>query len=486
LAPVKTKPVKKAIKTTKQVAAKKAMTTRVAKPSGVKRSIAAKRVATPQIGFNVETFEALLASRPFEPEWMRDRRRDAFHVLLDTPLPTRNDEAWRRTDFGSLKMDEVEVVMPRADGEAALKGAPRSIKEAISGKGASGSMVSADGQIVASLLDKSLARRGVIFTDMETALKQHGDLLEPIFMTQIVKPNDGYFAALHGAFWQGGTLMYVPKGVEVPLPLRAATWLKNRHSAFSHTLIILEAGARAVFVDEYESATDDRQAFNNSAVEIVVGEDAQLDYVNWQDFGRNVYSFTHERARVMRHGTLHWIVAGLGTKLTKSFMDANLAGPGSSALMSGAYFVDGNQHLDYDTEQNHLVPHTTSDLLYKGALKDEARSVWQGNIHVYPGAQRTDAYQASRNLSLSHTARADSIPGLEIEADDVRCTHGAAISQVDKEEIFYLMARGIPAKIAEQLIVNGFFKPVLDRIPMDNVRMRLEASFAAKMGLTQG
>ena len=474
MAPVKTKPVKKAIKT-KKVTVKKAATTR--------RPI--KKVATPQIGFGVEAFEALLASRSFEPEWMRDRRRDAFHVLLDTLLPTRTDEAWRRTDFGALKLDDVETVMPKADGEAALKGAPRSIKEAISGKGASGAVVSSDGEIVASLLDGALKRKGVIFSDMETALKKHGDLLEPIFMTQIVKPNDGYFAALHGSFWQGGTFVYVPKGVEVPLPLRAATWLKNRHSAFSHTLIVLEAGARAVFVDEYESATDDRQAFNNSAVEILVGDDAQLDYVNWQDFGRNVYSFTHERAKVMRNSTLHWIVAGLGSKLTKSFMDTNLAGQGSSALMSGAYFVDGNQHLDYDTEQNHLVPHTTSDLLYKGALKDEARSVWQGNIHVYPGAQRTDAYQASRNLSLSHAARADSIPGLEIEADDVRCTHGAAISQVDKEEIFYLMTRGIPYKIAEQLIVNGFFKPVLDRIPMDNVRARLEASFAAKMGLAE-
>ena len=483
MAPVKTKPVKQAIKSSKKVVAKKSVTKKAANPATAKRPIV--KVLTPQIGFSVEAFEALLASRPFEPEWMRDRRRDAFHVLLDTPLPTRNDEAWRRTDFGALNLNEVETVLPKADGAAALKGAPRSIKEAISGKGASGAMVSSDGEIVASLLDGALKRKGVIFTDMETALKKHSDLLEPIFMTQIVKPNDGYFAALHGSFWQGGTFVYVPKGVQVPLPLRAATWLKNRHSAFSHTLIILEAGARAVFVDEYESATDDRQAFNNSAVEILVGDDAQLDYVNWQDFGRNVYSFTHERARVMRNSTLHWIVAGLGTKLTKSFMDANLAGQGSSALMSGAYFVDGNQHLDYDTEQNHLVPHTTSDLLYKGALKDEARSVWQGNIHVYPGAQRTDAYQASRNLSLSHAARADSIPGLEIEADDVRCTHGAAISQVDKEEIFYLMTRGIPYKVAEQLIVNGFFKPVLDRIPMDNVRARLEASFAAKMGLAE-
>jgi Fe-S cluster assembly protein SufD len=476
LALEKTKAVTKTVKTAKPAAKKHVRP--IVKHAPLK-------FAEPQVGFSIETFEALLASRPFEPEWMRDRRRDAFHVLLDTPLPTRNDEAWRRTDFGALKLTEIETVMPKADGEAALKGAPRSIKEAIAGKGASGTVVSADGQIVAALLDNALKRKGVIFTDMETALKKHGDLLEPIFMTRVVRPNDGYFAALHGAFWQGGTFVYVPRGVEVPLPLRAATWLKQRHASFPHTLVVLEAGAHAVFIDEYESHTDERQAFNNGAVEIVVGDDAQLDYVNWQDFGRNVYNFTHERARVMRNSTLHWIVAGLGTRLTKSFMDANLAGQGAAALMSGAYFVNGQQHLDYDTEQNHLVPHTTSDLLYKGALKDEARSVWQGNIHVYPGAQRTDAYQASRNLSLSNSARADSIPGLEIEADDVRCTHGAAVSQVDREEIFYLMTRGIPEKIAEQLIVNGFFKPVLDRIPMANVRARLEASFAAKMGLVE-
>ena len=448
-----------------------------------KRSAAKRAAADAKLGFTQETFEALIEAHSFEPDWMRDRRRDSFHVLLDTPLPARTDEAWRRTDFGSLKLNEVETVMSQADGKSALRGAPKSIKDAMSGKGASGALVSSDGQIVASMLDEELAQKGVIFCDMETALRKHADLLEPLFMTNIVKPNDGYFAALHGAFWQGGTFVYIPHGVEVPLPLRAANWLKNRHSSFTHTLIVMEAGSRAVFIDENASATDDRQAFNNSAVEIMVGDSAQLDYVNWQDMGRNVYSFTHERARVMRDATLHWIVAGLGTKLTKSFIDAVLAGEGSTVLMSGVYFVDGKQHLDYDTEQNHLVPHTRSDLLYKGALKDEARSVWQGNIHVYPGAQRTDAYQASRNLSLSHTARADSIPGLEIEADDVRCTHGAAISQIDREEVFYLMSRGIPPLVAEQMIVNGFFQPVLDRIPMDSVRARLEASFAAKMGL---
>ena len=443
-----------------------------------------KRAAlTVNTGFSQETFDALLATRSFEPDWLRDRRRDAFHVLLDTPLPARTDEAWRRTDFGALKLSEVATLTSPFDGQAALRGAPKSIKEAMSGKGASGALVSADGQIVASMLADDLAGKGVIFTDMDTAVQQHADLLEPLFMTKVVKANDGYFAALHGAFWQGGTFLYVPRGVDAALPLRAALWNKQRLAAFPHTLIVLEAGARAVFIDEYASATTDRSGFHNGAIEMVVGDGAQLDYINWQDLGRNVYNFTHERAHIRRDATLHWIVAGLGTKLTKSFSEVELVGEGSTALMSGVYFADQTQHLDYDTEQNHRVAHTRSDLLYKGALKDEARSVWQGNIHVYPGAQRTDAYQASRNLSLSHTARADSIPGLEIEADDVRCTHGAAISQIDREEVFYLMARGIPELVAEQMIVTGFFQPVLDRIPMDSVRTRLEASFAAKMGL---
>jgi Fe-S cluster assembly protein SufD len=485
--PVKTKPATKRVavkKITKKTPARTSVskkTQSAAKKPVVKRSSAIAVV--PQAGFSQAALDALIASRPFEPEWMKDRRRDSFHVLLDTPLPTRTDEAWRRTDIGPVRLNEVESVAAPADGNVSIKSAPKSIKEVVSGKGTSASLVLSDNAVIASSLTKDLAKRGVIFTDMDTAIQKHADLIEPLFMTDIVKPNDGYFAALHGAFWQGGSFLYVPKGVVVPLPIRSGTWINQHRSSFTHTLIVMEAGSRAVFIDEYASATGEKQSFNNGAVEISVKDEAQLDYVNWQDLGRNVYSFTHERAKVMRDATLHWIAIGLGTKLTKSFLDAVLAGQGSTALMSGAYFVDGNQHLDFDTEQNHLVPHTKSDLLYKGALKDKARSVWQGNIHVYPGAQRTDAYQASRNLTLSHTARADSIPGLEIEADDVRCTHGAAISQVDREEVFYLMSRGLPLAVAEQMIVTGFFQPVLDRIPMDSVRARLETAFASKMGL---
>ena len=432
-------------------------------------------------GFSREALEALIAARPFEPGWMRDVRWESWRILQDTPLPARTDEAWRRTDFSALKLDEVAT--PAADLKQSLKQTPLPVRNVLRDKDASGALLQVDGLVAGSWLAESLRQRGVIFTDMDTALREHGDLLKRYFMTDIVRPNDGYFAALHGAFWQGGVFLYVPAGVEAPLPLRAATWLADRAASFAHTLIVLERGARAVLIDEYGSATRDRQDLACGAVEMSLGPGAQLDYIHWQDWGRDVFNFTHERAVVERDATLHWILAGLGGRLTKSFLDSRLAGHGSTALMSGVYFVDGAQHMDYDTEQNHAAGHSKSDLLYKGALKDKARAVWQGNIHVYPNAQRSDAYQANRNLALSHDARTDSIPGLEIEADDVRCTHGSTVSQIDREEVFYLMSRGIRQPVAEQLIVNAFFQPVLDRIPHDRVRHRLEASFAAKMGL---
>jgi len=438
-------------------------------------------------GFSREALEALIAARPFEPGWMRDVRWESWRILQDTPLPARTDEAWRRTDFSALKLDEVAT--PAADLKQSLKQTPLPVRNVLRDKDASGALLQVDGLVAGSWLAESLRQRGVIFTDMDTALREHGEMLKRRFMTEIVKPNDGYFAALHGAFWQGGVFLYVPAGVDAPLPVRAATWLSHNAASFGHTLIIVERGARVVFIDEYASrhrdaaSTPERPAMVCGAVEMLVGPGAQLDYVSWQDWGRDVFNFTHERAHVERDATLHWVVAGLGSRLTKSFLDSRLVGEGSTALMSGVYFVDGAQHIDYDTEQNHVAGRARSDLLYKGALKDKARAVWQGNIRVFPGAQRTDAYQANRNLALSHDARTDSIPGLEIEANDVRCTHGSAVSQIDREEVFYLMSRGIPKPVAEQLIVNAFFQPVLDRIPHGRVRHRLERSFAAKMGL---
>jgi Fe-S cluster assembly protein SufD len=216
-------------------------------------------------------------------------------------------------------------------------------------------------------------------------------------------------------------------------------------------------------------------------VEIHVGAGANLRFVELQSWGEHVWNFSHERSRVERDGNLDWVFVAVGSRLTKNFSDLDLVGQGSTGRMSGFYFTDGTQHLDHDTQQNHMAPNTTSDLLFKGALKERSRSVWQGMIYVAPGAQKTDGYQANRNLVLSSQARADSIPGLEIMADDVRCTHGATVGKIDPDEVFYLRSRGIPFEEAQRVIVEGFFDPIVQRIPFEGVRVRLERIISEKM-----
>jgi Fe-S cluster assembly protein SufD len=256
---------------------------------------------------------------------------------------------------------------------------------------------------------------------------------------------------------------------------------------FSHLIIWLEEGAALTYVHESASPTETssdeaNQSLHGGIVEIYVGAGANLRFVELQSLGRNVWNFTHERARVQDDGNMDWIFGAIGSRLTKNFSDLDLVGEGSTGRMSGFYFTDGNQHLDHDTQQNHLAPHTTSDLLFKGALKGHSRSVWQGMIYVAPGAQRTDGYQANRNLVLSENARADSIPGLEILADDVRCTHGATVGKIDPDLVFYLRSRGIPMDEAERLVVEGFFDPIMQRIPFEGVRARFQQAIEAKMG----
>jgi Fe-S cluster assembly protein SufD len=216
-------------------------------------------------------------------------------------------------------------------------------------------------------------------------------------------------------------------------------------------------------------------------VELILHDDASLRLVALQEWGRDVWQFTHERALLGRGADLDWVTGSLGGRLLKSFQTVEMNGAGATARVSGLFFADGKQHFDHDTQQNHNMPDTVSDLLYKGAVKEKGRSVWQGMIRVLPNAQRTNGYQANRNLLLDKTARADSIPGLEIEADDVRCSHGSTAGQVDQDQVFYLMSRGLPRPDAVRLVVSGFFAPVLERIPLPAARERLQAAIEARI-----
>ncbi|HNB52755.1 MAG TPA: Fe-S cluster assembly protein SufD, partial [Anaerolineales bacterium] len=401
-------------------------------------------------------------------------------IYQSLPIPTLQMEPWRRTDL--KRLDAGNFRFPETDAYLDLAPVPEHLLAPLVDDQHGGQITLLPGGVTVEL-DEALSRKGVIFTDYATAEQKHPEILAKI-LGQIVSPDEGKFAALNAAFAKQGVLLYVPRNVIVDQPLHAVIWTPGVGLAhLYHTLVYLEEGASATFIQE--SASPDEtggQTLVGGNVEVHVGANAQLRFVELQSLGRHVWSFTHERSRVERDGNLDWIFGAIGSHLTKNFSELNLDGPGAVGRMSGFYFTDGVQHLDHDTQQNHNAPHTTSDLLFKGALKDTSRSVWQGMIYVAPGAQKTDGYQANRNLVLNPKARADSIPGLEILADDVRCTHGATVGKIDPELVFYLQSRGVPLHDAERLIVDGFFDPIMQRIPYEGVRERFAKAILDKMG----
>jgi Fe-S cluster assembly protein SufD len=430
-------------------------------------------------GFSEPAFEAFLKGRD-EPTWLADRRRVAFAQFLAAPWPTLRDEEWRRTDIRMLKLAGFAPPAPHAPSEAARAAIAPAFENLDNLYGTGVEQVDA---AVNRRPDAAKLPAGVVFTDLASAAKEHPELLRRYLLTEAVDPGADAFAALHGAFWTGGVLLYVPKGVKVEVPLFHLVGLSGEGAVdLSHTLVVLEEGAEATLVQETASrGRGEAQAFHDGAVELIVGEGASLRFVNIQNWDDRTWHFSRERALVGRDASLQWTVGGLGARLAKVNQEVALAGPGARAQVNGVMFTTGRQHLAYFTRQDHQAPNTTSDLLYKGGLKDRSRVVWKGMIRVEPDAQKTDAYQKNDNLILSEAARADSIPGLEIEANDVRCTHGATAGPVDEEMVFYLRARGIGREAATRLIVEGFFANVYDRITLEPVRETLRQAVADKL-----
>lgn len=415
-------------------------------------------------------------------EAIRSYRLRAWVLFERLPMPTTNDEPWRRTDLRGMNSGVFRLPSQVDLERLRLPEPPENLLRPLAGEAHGGQIViTAHGARVE--LDDSLRQKGVIFTDLRTAEHEYPHLVEHV-LGQIVHPEEGKFAALAGALAQTGLFIYIPPGVQVEKPLHSILWGAGVNLAYiDHILVWVDRGASLTYVHESASHTEaDGQAFHAGIVEILVDEGANFRFVELQSWGEHVWNFSHERVRVEREANLDWIFGAIGSHLTKNFSELDLAGQGASGRMSGFYFTDGVQHLDHDTQQNHLAPHTTSDLLFKGALRDKSRSVWQGMIYVAPGAQKTDGYQANRNLVLSKQARADSIPGLEIMADDVRCTHGATVGKIDADQVFYLRSRGIPYREAERLIVEGFFDPIMQRIPFEGVRTRFQDAIMDKMG----
>ncbi|HEX4931362.1 MAG TPA: Fe-S cluster assembly protein SufD [Gaiellaceae bacterium] len=387
---------------------------------------------------------------------MQVEKTDLLDRYRALPLPTTKDESWRFTD---LKGFDPETFS--ANGAAAVAAAPALLELEAAGV----VRVSEGGVEIDRTPD------GITFEP----LAEHPRLYELV-------GSDEKFAAHNAAEWKHGLLVHVPKDVvlEQPLLVRIVNSVEGG-SLFWRLLIVAEPGSRVSVIEEYASTAPELSGYLNAAVEIFVEANAKVEYVSVQNVSRETWHFGSHHARIGRDAELDWVTAGFGSKKGKIRIQNDLAGQGATSRVTGAYFADGVQHLDYDTFQEHIAPNTTSDFAFKGALRDESSAVWRGMIRVEEDAQKTNAYQENRNLLLSKSAHADSIPGLEILANDVRCTHGATLGQVDREQLFYLMARGLSRGEAERMIVRGFFQDVLDRIELEPVREALGAALEARI-----
>eukprot|EP00475_Leptophrys_vorax_P020948 TRINITY_DN28703_c0_g1_i1.p1 TRINITY_DN28703_c0_g1~~TRINITY_DN28703_c0_g1_i1.p1 ORF type:complete len:417 (-),score=10.43 TRINITY_DN28703_c0_g1_i1:38-1288(-) len=409
--------------------------------------------ATQQIAFDNAAFETFLASRT-EPAWVTEARRNAFEAYRESLLSELDPEEWKRVDIRAFRPEKFAIPSASTSTQA--------LETLLADRAEFAGVVShLDGACTRATLAEKWAQKGVLFGNLSDLIQTHGDVLRPHLMTRGVKPGSDRFSAWHAAFWTGGTVLYVPRNVEVNEPLYSLIGLAAEAAAdFTHTLIILEEGASATLLEETTSASPTATGLHVGAVELLLARQANLRYVQLQNWNDKVWHFAHQVGRVEADASLQWTVGGLGAKLAHIHQDVFLDGRGAEAEVNGVTFATDKQLISYYTQQTHNAPNTRSDLLYKDVVRDKARCIWRGMIKVAKDAQKTDGYQRNDGLIMSDTCRVDAIPGLEIEADDVRCTHGATCGRVDEEQLFYCMCRGLTRSEAMHMIVQGFFQRV--------------------------
>ena len=421
-----------------------------------------------------EVVETLVSSHS-EPAWLAEERRAALRTFEATPFPTNRDEQWRYTDLKRFDLDGLELVTAPEDKTVSERIAMR-----ITDSDAEGVLVFKGGEVVHR--DSKLSEAGVIFTDLRTALQEHEDLVRK-HLYSVVNATQSKYTALNAALWQNGTFLFVPKDVEVKLPLGAFYSADKGGLSAPRTLIVLEANARATFIDEYTSEEFGERFFTSGSVEIILGDGANLRYVNLQNWSRTVAHISRIKAKLDRNSRLESLTVSLGADAARAEVECVMDGPGSESEMLGLYFADKKQHYNQYTLQHHHADHAHSDLLFKGALRDGSRAVYSGLIKVDEGAQKTDAYQTNRNLLLDSDSYAVSIPQLEIGANDVRCSHGSTTSPVPEDQRFYLMSRGLVPEVAEHVLVTGFLHEVTSRVTLPKVAEYVERIVQAKLGV---
>jgi FeS assembly protein SufB len=424
-----------------------------------------------------------LSRQKKEPEWMLRKRLQAWDLYesIPTPLGRRGDLGTLRM-FSNFKFQELNpYVSSNANGTLPVA-IEQSLQEALVDQ-RSGLLVQHNASVVRIQCSEELKRQGVILTDLDTAVRDYPEHVQRYFMTTCVPVDSTKYTALHAAFWSGGVFLYIPKGVEIEDPILTQLWIDAPASAtFAHTLIIAEEESSVRYVEEHNSIFEgDRPSLLNGVVEVYAKDAAHVEFSNLQDLGQNVWTITNKNAVHEKDGSTTWVLADLGSRVMLADIGVGLSGNGSAGELVGVFFTDHDQRYSINTLADHAAIATNAETLVKGVLTDDSRVEFIGMIRVRPKAQQTASFLSDHTLLLSKTCRAESIPSLEIGANEVSASHGATTGQIDEEQLFYLMVRGIAREEAERIIVQGFFEPVLQRIPLENLRVRLRRSIVRRM-----
>ncbi len=395
-------------------------------------------------GFTKQIVESIASG---EPGWLKAQRLAAWSVFSKLPYPTQRDEEWRRFNIRALNMDKIA---PSANGRPAIT-------------------------VTLSTLADDASKAGVVLCDLATAIQKHPELVRE-YLGKSISPDEPHkFSALHSAFWQGGAFVYVPRGVKVTVPIEVTY---NFHGdgvgAFPRTVIVVKPGAEATLVQRFIGGPNVKGngavSLHASGTEVFVEEGGRLHYISLQNFSPGVFDFTLKRAHISRDAEIDWVLGMFGGSFLRYDVECEMEGPGGMSHMYGVGLGEKRQQFGQFTRQHHKCGNTVSDLLFKNVYRDEATGVYSGVIKVEKNANGTNAYQANRNLVLSETVKCDSRPLLEIESNDLRCTHGATIGRLDENQVFYLRSRGLRDPDARQLLIEAFLEPVLARIKVEDAR----------------
>lgn len=415
-----------------------------------------------------------------EPAWLATRRSEAWNAFTRLSYPHLKVEEWRYTDLSAVPFEGLSLEQPHPQtlGRHQL---PAEVQARLAESDLAGFLVFVGSALVYAEIPAELQARGVVLSSLHQAVQTHPQQVEKALFSAVGSQEKLY--AMNAALFTHGAFLYLPAGVEFEAPLAVFHYLAGGHLTASRTLVVAEANSKGVLIEEFLSPAQVSPALSLSVSELLLASGSQLRHAHVQTLGEGFYHFHRTRAVVQRDARLNDLTATFGGTLARAETQSELAGPGADSEMLGLYFAHGSQHLDHYTLQHHATHHTRSDLLYKGAVKDQAHTVYSGLIKLDEGAQKTDAYQSNRNLLLSSEARVDSIPQLEIAANEVRCTHGSTTSPVEEAQLFYLMSRGVPRTVAQQVLVKAHLFDVLTRIPLARLRAHIEKVIDDKVQL---